>query len=194
MKSRTFLGLLLVSIAVLASCGDDIQFADPPVRDDPHAGHDHGPNLPPGHPPASSKKIPTHGGTVDENDPFKDADVGEQQTAGDPTEVLYSGTLTLPEGYVLPDPAFVWVSAGHPPRGRPPVLTKLYTGPTFPLAFELKRGDVAFPGASVPATADLVIYVSVGKNRFVEGIVTRFEPSEAKPMGTKGLALKLKKP
>ena len=73
------------------------------------------------------------------------------------------------------------------------MLTKLHKDAKFPLAFELRRGDVAFPGAAVPAEADLVVYLSVGKNRFVEGIVTRFAPSDPKPMGSKDLALTLKK-
>lgn len=195
---RASLLLLLATIGItLGACGDDIQFADPPRKEDPHAGHNHG-GLPAGHVPiepgqASPGRIKTHSNEGDEGDPFADAEV-TPSAQGDPNELLYSGTITLPEGVTLPDPAWVWVSAGFPPRGRPPVLTKLFTNPTWPLSFELRRGDVAFPGASVPAKADLVIYVSVGKNKFVEGIVLKFDPSEVKPMGTEGLALKLKKP
>ena len=187
---RSALMSLLAVLAVLAltACGDVVQFAEPPQPADSRAP------LRPGHPLTPNPHAPADQPAA--ADPFDPADVGSGSTeeAGDPNEVVYTGTVTLGDGVVLPDPAWMWISAGHPPTGRPPVLTKLHANLTFPLTFELKRRDTAFPGAAVPKTADLVLYVSVGKSRFVEGIVLKVPPTEAKSMGTKDINIQVKKP
>lgn len=182
--------LILFASLTFTACGDTVQFAEPPERDVSPAG------LPPGHPTAGNPHASPGDGQQGTTNPFDPADVGPGNTeeAGDPNEVLYAGTVTLVDGVLLPDPAWIWVSAGHPPMGRPPVLTKLHENPSFPLTFELKRRDTAFPGAAVPKTADLVLYVSVGKSRFVEGIVLKVPPTEAKPMGTQDINIQVKKP
>jgi len=185
--------LILLSACVLWSCGDAVKVAEPPTREkkpmvNPDAGpHGHaGHSAPEGTTPHAQ---PSH-------DPFAAAPVSsaDAKPAGDPEEVVYSGTVTLAEGVTLPDPCWLWVSAGNPPQGRPPVVTKLYESPEFPLTFELKRKDTAFPGASVPEKADLVLYASVAKNRFVEGIVLRVPPTAEAPMGTNGIAIEIKQP
>lgn len=173
--------LPLLLVVALTGCGDDVQFAEPPQRD---VASGHGaPGIP-------------HAPRQPAADPFAAADVsaGNKQEAGDPGEVVYAGTVTLADGVSLPSPLWIWVSAGHAPTGRPPVLTKLYENPAFPFTFELRRRDTAFPGAAVPDDADLVLYVSVGKNRFVEGIVLKVPPTEAKSMGAKDINIQVKKP
>lgn len=189
---RSLVLMFLCSALVLTACGDDVQFAEPPKRDAaptrmPHA-HPHPGG---GHPESQGGS-----GGATEGDPFNPAEVsgGNTGETGDPTELLYSGEVVVTEGLELPNPSWIWISAGHPPSGRPPVLTKLYENPTFPFKFELRRRDTAFPGAAVPKAADLVLYASVGKNRFVEGIVLKAPPTGVHSMGTKDIKIQVAKP
>ena len=186
-------GLLLLVVLGLFACGDDIQFADPPVGEAETTGE-----LPAGHPPLPTPEaVPSHGQGGEGADPFADpseASTPLRDNTPDPRadEVVYRGEVRLAEGFQLPPTYTVYVSAGRPPNGRPPVLSRRYDKPTFPLTFELRRRDLAFGDTEV--TGPLCLYLILSEKGPVldkSGLYVRTTPGSPVALGAPDLVLTL---
>lgn len=180
----------LVAILALFGCGDDIQLRDPPkseeaektlgaggqARGNPHArkGNPHAaPFAGNPHAKGGTEAPATHGkadGGVTK-DPFLDPEDRKQKKAMaqrsaapsiPPDHVWYSGRVTLDPSVKLPDRYTVFVSAGYPPKGRPPVLSRLYRKPKFPFDFELLQKNQAFGNAKMDTP--LVLYLTLSES------------------------------
>jgi hypothetical protein len=198
---------VLVFAAVLASCGDDIQKVAPPKRDAAERPNPHG-QLPPGHPPMDGQPQqppnPHAPRGSDGSDPFADAaDAGksirgaDSGPANDPEKVFYSGRVELDPSIKLPATYAVFVNAGLPPRGSPPVLSKKFADqPKFPLNFELRGKDMAFGDTKI--TGPLILYVILSESGVIEvgpqQLYVKTLLPEPQAPGSSNLVLTVKRP
>lgn len=159
-----------ILIAGLAACGDKVQFAEPPGGDAagaPPAGSPRFHGAAPEGGAGGSRPVESHGAGAD---PFAEAEVGEAMPApGVPSmDVFFRGRIELDPSIQLPGRYAVFVSAGFPPRGRPPVLSKRIDGtPPFPLEFTLTPADIAFGSTSVDPERPLVLYATISESGVV---------------------------
>jgi hypothetical protein len=200
-KMMSVVGLALC--ATLIACGDSIQ-KDVELPSEKAAARQQNEGLPPGHPPLGGEKIDTHGGQDPQpqghgHDPFGAADVPPSSGAAGAVaadKVWFKGRVELDPSMKLPATYTIYVNAGLPPQGRPPVLSKRIAGePKFPLDFELQQKDVAFGATAVDRP--LVLYVILSESGFVmanEGVYIKtamegpFDPED------KNVVLTLKQP
>lgn len=186
---------------LFTACRDDIQFSAPPPKA-PASGRG---KLPAGHPPldSSESQASKAGGGAAEEDPFADpADAHKPVTSGvatsqvDPNRVFFRGRVEVDPSLKLPATYAIFVCAGNPPRGSPPVLSKLYAGaPKFPFDFELRGKDLAFGDTAIDAP--MVLYLIVSEKGYVlaqEGLYFKTPPSEPIALDATGIVLTLKQP
>ncbi len=170
----------LLFILSLAACGDDIQLASPPVAEKAErpAGH-------PAHP----------GHEAEEQDPFADgaAPATTATEAAAAEETYFSGEVRLAEGMQLPATYTIYLMAGPPPTGRPPLLSRRYDKPSFPFTFNLGSGDIPFKDSKVAGPQVLSVIISEkGPVMATEGIYKRCTLEAAQAPGSKGITLELK--
>jgi len=160
--------LLASMVMVLAGCGDDVQYASPPERET--SSREAG--LPANHPPLSGSptrtETPASHGT--QPDPFAPAEVsgdpGGAQDKPPADKVWFKGRIEVDPSFELSARYTIYVNAGLPPKGRPPVLSRRYAGePKFPFDFELRQQDVAFGATKVDRP--LVLYVIISESGYV---------------------------
>lgn len=183
--------VLLGCVLILAvACGDSVQIADPPNSDT---------EKPAEVPTPGSTSVGTHGTAPD---PFAPAEVPVPM-AGSGTgarEVFYRGVVNIDPAIKLPSTYALFISAGFPPRGRPPVLSiKLSDAPKFPVSFELSSKDIAFGSTVVDPELPLVLYMSLSESGMVampgqtpRGLYINSPVSEPIKPGTMDVALTLK--
>lgn len=172
--------IALLFIACLAACGDDIQLAAPPAAEKAAAPAAHPPH--PGHNAA-------------EEDPFADdgAPAGAASEAAVAEETYFSGEVRLAEGLQLPATYTVYLMAGPPPSGRPPLLSRRYDKPSFPFTFSLGSGDIPFKDSKVAGAQVLSVIISEkGPVMATEGLYKRCTLEAAQAPGSKGITLELK--
>ena len=203
MKRIPLLVLALIGLSLcLSACGDDVQFADPPERDTTASAPGHIP----GHGgPSSKPPTPKPAGSPSgEEDPFGDAEVtspSANASSGDAT-VFYRGEISVDPAIKLPDTYCLFVSAGFPPRGRPPVLSiKVDGAPKFPVSFELTKRDIAFGSTHVDPDKPLVLYVTLSESGMIpmpgqpsKGAYIRGSVSDPHKPGKMDVQLRLNKP
>ncbi len=202
--------LLAVLAGVVASCGDSIQYAEPPARaaaaNDPHSENPHGPagqpGMPAGHPPVAGTPAPA-GGTppaAGGADPFEEAadahkPVSESGATIDPQKLFYRGRVEIDPAFVPPSSFAIYVCAGLPPKGSPPAFSKRFDKPSFPLDFELLGKDLAFGDTKVDEP--LVLYLIFSEAGYVmakTGIYFKTPAGAPIPIGSSDVVLTLKKP
>ncbi len=187
--ARAILASVIVCFS-LAACGDDIQYQAPPNR--PAAGSPTPTTTP------APEKIPTHTSDpfAEEGEPAKPEPTPAATTADDGEKLWYSGKIELDPSTVLPPTWTLFISAGYPPEGRPPVLSIPMKGPLeFPLSFELRGKNKAFPDAKVDRP--LVLYAILSEKGYVlakEGVYFRTAATSTLPLETKDAVIVLKKP
>ncbi|MAG59011.1 MAG: hypothetical protein CMJ83_22210 [Planctomycetes bacterium] len=185
--------MLLLACAIgLVACGDSIQYADPPEREL---------QMPSDHPTLSGGKRPgaqgdPHGSTG-EADPFREADVGGGGVSTVPKDkVWFTGRVELDPSIKLPKTYAIFVSAGMPPKGRPPVLSRIIRDqPKFPLEFVLTQGDMAFGETKIDRP--LVLYVILSESGVVlakQGLYIKTAMHGPFDPESKDVVLKLKRP
>ena len=110
----------------------------------------------------------------------------------------YSGRITVDPSVKLPAKYTIYVSAGYPPKGRPPVLSRRYDMPSFPLDFELRQEHQAFGNAKMDTP--LVLYLTMSESGVIPmgppppgfGEYWKSPLSAAHAPESKGLSLVLK--
>lgn len=200
MRSMAFAAVLGMA-ALFSCCGDDIQFSAPPDKGSTAAANPHQ-HLPAGHPPmsgaGSGEAAPApaggHGGDpfADPKDAGKDVRGDGGAPALDPEKVYFTGRVELSPDFKLPPTYAIFVNAGHPPQGSPPVLSHRFPDqPKFPLAFELRGKDIAFGDTKVDAP--LVLYVILSESGFIErrGVYVKKVHPEPRAPGTQDIVLTL---
>jgi hypothetical protein len=200
MRALKIVGLALVA-SFAYSCGDDVQFADPPKRTpDPNAAPaDVSGRMPPGHPPiegskpapAPTKPPPTAPST---HDPFADEGAAPAVDAPkqDPNAVAVAGVITLGEGAVAPSGKFsLFVSLVEGPTGRMPILSKRFDDPKFPFSFELRYADNP-TNATVDPSATLHVRAQISTTGDVMRSTHRTTSAAPVSLGSKDFSLALK--
>jgi hypothetical protein len=168
-----------ICLLLLCACGDDIQFASPPAAEAQAApmGHDAAPR-----------------GSAQE-DPFaEESPVAPSSTAVVPAnETYFSGEVRLAAGLQLPPTYTIYVMAGPPPAGRPPLLSKRYDKPSFPFTFSLGSADIPFKDSKVAGPQVLSVIISEkGPVMATEGLYKRTPLDTPQAPGTSGITLELK--
>jgi hypothetical protein len=166
-------------VLLLCACGDDIQFASPPARAAQSA--------PMGHAAAPSEAA--------EADPFaEETPAAPSSTAVAPAdETYFSGEVRLAAGLQLPPTYTIYVMAGPPPAGRPPLLSRRYDKPSFPFTFSLGSADIPFKDSKVAGPQVLSVIISEkGPVMATDGLYKRAPLDTPQAPGTSGITLELK--
>ncbi|MSR75585.1 MAG: hypothetical protein EXS14_08990 [Planctomycetes bacterium] len=179
---KTMLPLLLV-LTLFVACGDDVQFVAPPGAVAETAAHEH---------------------AHDASDPFADAadahaadqpaanTEGGAATSAD-AKPFFSGRVELAAGFTLPATYTVYVMAGPPPKGRPPLLSRRYDKPSFPLDFTLEQGDIPFKDSKVEGPQVLSVILSErGPVMATDGVYLRCPLAAAQAVGATGIVLTIR--
>lgn len=167
--------LRLAALALLlVACGDDIQFAKPPAAT--------------GDAPAVSAEADPFADPHEEAPPA--AVRGAEEPAAD--TVYFTGRVELAAGFTPPETCTVYVMAGPAPTGRPPLLSRRYEKPVFPLQFELRHSDIPFRDSTVAGPQVLTVILSEkGPVLATEGVYLRCPLEAPQAPGTQGIVLSL---
>lgn len=174
--------LLCAGLLLLAACGDDIQYAAPPVSDNAvsHAGE-------------TAEEHAAHAAA----DPFADpadANAAAPATAAPSADQVYfSGRVELAPGFTPPATCTIYVMAGPPPKGRPPLLSRRYDKPTFPFEFTLAQSDIPFKDSKVEGLQVLSVILSEkGPVMATEGVYLRCPLETPQTAGATGIVLTIR--
>jgi hypothetical protein len=146
---------MVLVLLFATACGDKVQIAEPPSADSASVG-------PP--PKVGTEDVGTHR-TM--RSPFDEAEINDTSTGSNIGEevVFFRGVVSVDPSIELPPTYALFLSAGFPPKGRPPVLSKrIADAPALPFHFELTSKDIAFGSTEVDTERPLVLYVTISES------------------------------